>query len=174
MGDVASKRGLLGWVMVVLTLVSLLCFVFSGSIRVPSAGDGNRGAGPDSSTAAFTIHGNAAELISPGVEAFIDLEFTNPHDFPISVTELGVTVRDVSAPNADDIHRCAVGDFTVDQAPSSVRITLSARSTTTLSGLGIARTTWPRVGMRDRSFNQDGCKGASLALNYTAFGIRNN
>jgi hypothetical protein len=174
MSDVASKRYVLGWVLVVLCLILLLRLVSAGSIPVPGAGDWSGGARLEASTAAFTIDGNVDELISPGVKAFIDLAFTNPHDVAMSVTDVAVTVREVNAPNADDIHPCAIGDFAVEQAPNSVEITLAARSTSTLRGLGIARARWPRVGMRERSVNQDGCKGASLTLGYTASGTRDN
>lgn len=64
---------------------------------------------------------------------------------------------------------CAVDDFAVGQASNRV-ITLAARSASTLSSLDLARRTWPRVGMPNRSVNQDGCKGASVTLDYTASG----
>jgi hypothetical protein len=114
--------------------------------------------------------GSATEPISPGIRAPLDLKFSNPHDFPMSVTDLRVSVQKVSAPNADDAHPCAVSDFTVHQAPSGLQITAAAGSTSTLSRLGIARTKWPQVGMLNRSANQDGCKEASLTLAYTASG----
>jgi hypothetical protein len=174
MSGPASKRYVVGWVLVVLGLIFALHLVSPGSIPIMGPGDGNGSAGLEAPSEAFTIDGNVAELISPGVKANIDLKFSNPHDFAVAVTAVGVTVREVSAPNADVTHRCAIGDFVVDQASGSAEILLAARSTSTLSGLGIARARWPRVGMRDRSVNQDGCKGASLTLAYTASGIRDN
>jgi len=122
------------------------------------------------STPSFTIQGNATQPISPGAGASLDLKLTNPHDVPMSVTDLRVTVQKVSAPNADVDHPCAVGDFTVGQASSSIPITVAAHATSALSSLGLARTSWPHVGMLDRSTNQDGCKGASLTLGYAASG----
>jgi hypothetical protein len=175
MSDVASKRYVLGWVLVVLALVLFLRLSTAGPIAdAGGGGDGTGGARLGESSAAFTIDGAAAESISPGVMASLDLTFTNPHDFAMWVGNLSVTARAVGAPNADDTHPCAVGDFAVDQVSSSFEIRLAARSTSTLRSLGIARATWPRVGMRDRSVNQDGCKGASLTLDYTASGTRDN
>ena len=86
------------------------------------------------------------------------------------VTGLSVRVQKVSAPNADDAHPCAIADFTVGQASSSIKITVAAGATSTLSSLGLTRATMPQVGMLDRPANQDGCKGASLTLAYTASG----
>ena len=100
----------------------------------------------------------------------LDLSLTNPNDSAMSVTDLRVRVQKVSAPNADAAHPCAAGDFAVAQGSSSRKITLAARATRTLSNLGLPRASWPHVGMLNRPANQDGCKGASLTLAYTASG----
>ncbi|MEP7192746.1 MAG: hypothetical protein ABI903_07760 [Actinomycetota bacterium] len=171
MSNVARRRFVLGCVLAVLIL-ALILFVSRGPISDKT--DAGAGAGGATalvgSAGSFTIRGNTTEAISPGVKASLDLLLTNPHAFPMSVTDLNVRVQKVSAPNADDAHPCAVGDFAVDQASATAKITLTARSTTALSGLGLARTTWPQVGMFNRLANQDGCKGASLTLAYTASG----
>jgi len=133
-------------------------------------GQGTGGAVLADSAGSFTIEGDAAEPISPGVMAPLDLLLTNPQDVTMRVTDLRVTVLGVSAPNADDAHPCVVGDFTVGQTSSSISITVAARATSTLSSLGLPRASWPQVGMLERSANQDGCKGASLTLGYAASG----
>lgn len=180
--NVARTRFMLGCVLTVLILVPLLLFVSRGLISDKTgtggagaglgtnAGTGTGGAALAESAGSFTIEGNATEPISPGVMASLDLLMTNPHAFPMSVTDLSVRVQKVSAPNADDAHPCTVGDFAVDQASRSGKITLAARSTIALSSLGLESTTWPQVGMLNRPANQDGCKGASLTLAYTASG----
>ncbi|MHB8273466.1 MAG: hypothetical protein ACYDC9_01650 [Dermatophilaceae bacterium] len=182
MSTVARKSYLRGFLLVVLgfvlaVLLGLLLGRVVDSRPTASAngtgtgtGDGPGGAEVAGSTRSFSIYGNAANPISPGVRAPLDLALTNPQDVPMSVTGLSVRVQKVSAPNADDAHPCVVGDFTVEQASSGITITVAARATSTLSGLGLPRATWPQVGMLDRSVNQDGCKGASLTLGYTATG----
>lgn len=162
-------RGLaLAAVLAIVTLLLLVdCDPTGGAL---AAGDGSGGAGLKDSSASFTIEGDATEPISPGVRTPLDLRLTNPHDVPMSVTDLSVTVQKVSAPNADNAHPCSIGDFSVDQASSSITIKVAARATNALSSLGLARTAWPQVGMLDRSANQDGCKGASLTLGYAASG----
>jgi hypothetical protein len=133
-------------------------------------GDRTGAVDPGQISEPFTIAGDAAEPNSPGVMVPLDLEFMNPHDAALSVTDLSVTVRDVSAPNADNLHPCTAGDFAVAQVSSSLAITVAGRATSTLTSLGVPRASWPQVAMIDRPVNQDGCKGASLALAYTASG----
>jgi hypothetical protein len=136
----------------------------------PGGVDRTDGVDPGQLSVPFTIAGHAAEPISPGVMVSLDLTITNPHDVPLSVSDLSVAVRGVSGPNVDHLHPCAVGDFAVQQTSSSLEVTLAASATSTLSSLGLPRTSWPRVGMLNRSVNQDGCKGASLTLDYTGSG----
>ena len=158
-------------VVVIATVLITLRVVGAGAGAGASRpGDGASGADVAGSSSSFTISGYVATPVSPGVMAPIDLIFTNPHDVPISVTDLSVTVRKVTAPNADDAHPCAVGDFRVGKASSSIKITVAARATSALSNLGLPSATWPQVGMLDRPANQDGCKGASLTLAYAASG----
>ena len=138
--------------------------------RPTVGGDRTGGVDPRQLSEPFTIAGHAAEPISPGVMVPLDLEFTNPHDVPLSVTDLSVTVQEVSAQNADGLHPCAVRDFAVVQLSSSLGITIAARATSTLTSLGVPRPGLPHVGMIDRSVNQDGCKRAFLTLANTASG----
>jgi hypothetical protein len=134
------------------------------------AGHGTGGGVLASPRGSFTIRGDAAGRISPGVMAPLDLWLTNPHDVPMSVAGLLVTVQGVSAPNADATHPCTVSDFSVDQVSRGLKMTVAARGTSALSSLGLARASLPAVGMLKRSVNQDGCKGASLTLGYAASG----
>jgi hypothetical protein len=171
MSDVASKRFVLGCMFAVLIVVLGLHFAPSGpTAGRAEAGSGTGGPGLADSSASFIIEGTAAETISPGVRAPLDLRLTNPHADPMSVTDLRVTVQKVSAPNADNAHPCTVGDFVVDQAASGIEITVGPRATSTLADLGIPHAKQPRVGMLNTSVNQDGCKGASLTLAYAASG----
>lgn len=176
MSNVAHKRFVRRRALALLAALVLLIGILvlpllgSGQNAGTAAADGTGGAGLKVSSAFFTIEGNATEPISPGVRAPLDLKLTNPHEVPMSVTDLSVRVQKVSAPNADDAHPCAIADFTVGQASDSIKIIVAARATSTLSSLGLARATWPQVGLLERSVNQDGCKGASLTLGYAASG----
>lgn len=176
MNNIARKDRILGHLLLLLAVAFAAVLI---TLRLVSAGEGagaigtgggTSGADGARSSSAFTISGSTATPMSPGVMGALDLIFTNPHDVPMSVIDLSVTVRKVSAPNADDAHPCAVGDFTVGKASSSIKITVAAGATSALSSLGLPRATWPQVGMLDRPANQDGCKGASLTLGYAASG----
>jgi hypothetical protein len=176
MNNVARKDRVLGHLLLLLVValaavLITLRFVSSGEgAGASGTGDGTSGADDAGSSSAFAISGKTATPMSPGVMAALDLIFTNPHDVPMSVTDLSVTVRKVTAPNADDAHPCVVGDFSVGKASGSIKITVAAGATSALSSLGLPRATWPQVGMLERPANQDGCKGASLTLAYAASG----
>ena len=176
MNNVSRRDRVLGLLLLLLVVVLAsvlitLRFVSSGEgAGASGTGDGTSGVAGAVSSSAFTISGNVAKPVSPGVMARLDLTFTNPNDVPMSVTDLSVTVRKVTAPNADDAHPCVVGDFAVGKASSSIKITVAARATSALSSLGLPPGAWPQVGMLDRPANQDGCKGASLTLGYAASG----
>lgn len=182
MSTVARKSYVRGFPLVVLGFVlAVLLGLLLGRVvdsrptasangNITGTGDGPGGAEVANSSRSFTIRGDAAKAISPGLMTPLDLAFTNHQSVPVAVTDLHVTVRGVSAPNADDAHPCAVGDFAVNQASKDLRITLAADSKSTLSSLDLSRAKWPQVGMVERSVNQDGCKGASLTLAYTASG----
>lgn len=173
MKDGARKRYVLGFVVAGIAGVVVARVFAGGSTGAGEGTDGVTGtAGVDlaRSSVPFTIGGHAAEPISPGVMVPLDLEFTNSHDSPMSVTGLTVSVQRVNAPQADDFHPCAVGDFAVEQASRSLEINVPAGAPNTLTSLGLPRAEWPQVGMLNRSVDQDGCKGASLTLDYTASG----
>lgn len=172
MSDRSRRRYALGSVLALLggaVLVRLIaCGPSACTGGADGAGDGTGGADLGAWSAPVTIDGHAIEPISPGVMVPLDLEFVNPHDVDMSVTDLSVTVQGVSAPRADANHPCAVDDFAVDQVSISLKITLAASGTGTLHSLDVSRAAWPRVGMLKRSVNQDGCKGALLTIAYTA------
>ena len=176
MSNAASKRFVVGCTLAGLIVALILHLVFCGwsdavTHRADAdAADKARTAVQVVSAGSFTIDGNATAPISPGVRTPLDLSLTNPHDVPMVVTGLRVRVQKVSAPNAHGLKPCASGDFSVNQASSSPRVVVAAGSTSTLSSLGLSPATLPHVGMLNRSANQDGCKGASLTLEYAATG----
>jgi len=183
MSIVAVRRYLFGLFWTAVSGVLVWQLVAGGTTAGPTPGsptgptvrttDGAQGVGSYPlviSSGLFTIAGTAAKPISPGMRAPLDLRLTNPHDTALSVSDLKVTVRRVSAPHADGAHPCAIGDFAIDQVPAGLVITVPARAISKLSGLGVARAKLPHVGMLNRPVDQDGCKGASLTLAYAASG----
>ena len=132
------------------------------------------GRGEDETTLAqqssFVITASPTEPMAPGVRVPLDLLLKNSNDTKMSVTDVEVTVQKVEAPNSSDRLRCLVGDFSVEQAADGIDLTLPPGTTRTLSALSLPSTQWPKVGMRNTSVNQDGCKGASLTLAFSADG----
>jgi len=118
----------------------------------------------------FRILGISSEPISPGVTASLDLVFSNPEAYSMEVSGLTVTVNAVDAPNADARHPCSTEDFAIDQAPGTLKIRVAAGARSSLSSLNVLLASWPRVGMANRTVNQDGCKSATLSLTYSASG----
>jgi hypothetical protein len=154
-------------------------FVCNTFACIPAAsdrpdGDSSSGHGSDQTQLAnqssFVITASPTEPMSPGVEIPLDLRLQNSNKTSMSVTELEVRVRGVEAPDATEQLPCLVGDFFVDQSPDDLDITLPPEATTSLSGLSLPSAQWPRVGLRNTSVNQDGCKSASLTLEFTASG----
>jgi hypothetical protein len=94
-----------------LVVIVLLLTLFSCESR-------SRGAlqGPGSAQVAgveFAIRGDTAERMTPGQMVSIDVEITNPYDVGMVVTELDVSLRDVTAPRATEAHPCSLADFVV-------------------------------------------------------------
>lgn len=119
----------------------------------------------------FTLIGELSQVINPGVFAPLDLSISNSNHSSLVVSELIVTVSGVHAPNATALLPCTAADFDVKQVAKRFTILVGADSTSSLSQLGLPSTAWPQVGMPiNESTNQDGCKGASLTLSYTATG----
>lgn len=114
----------------------------------------------------FTISGNLAGLLAPGVSLPLDLTLANPNNKPLSVTNLTVTVQSVTrAPGAT--RPCSTADYGVTQYSGPYPLTVPANGSATLSGLGVAPASRPKVSMINAPTNQDGCKSATLTLAYS-------
>jgi len=165
-------------ILAVLLAIVLLCVMAwrpstTGALDVGSRQPYARGE-IHANAAAFDISGSALGAMSPGATVALDLRITNPHTVPVAVTDLEVTLQKVVRRDASSSLPCSAADFQLDQAADDLDVTVPAGSTRTLSALKLARPSWPHVRMRDRPVNQDGCKGASLVLEYTGSGALTN
>ena len=118
----------------------------------------------------FEITGSPTKPMSPGVQLPLDLRLRNSNRTSMSIHDLVVSVQRVDVPRSTGQLPCLVEDFTVEQAPDDIDLTLPPQATTSLSALALPSSQWPRVGLRNTSMNQDGCKGASLTLEFSASG----
>ncbi len=114
------------------------------------------------------ISGTTHRLLRPGVSARINLRFVNPRPRAITLRHVRVTIRSITAPEADAGHPCTRADFRVRPMRSRTFV-LPGFGSTNLVRLGIPAWQWPHLKMRNRSVNQDGCKGASLTLSYRGY-----
>ena len=112
----------------------------------------------------FGIAGEPSEQLVPGVAVPLDLALTNPHSFPLQVTEVaGSVATQTSQPGCDGAQ-----NYSVDQMADVYPLTLPPQSTSTLTQLGVSTDDMPAVRMNDLvSTNQDACKGASVFLSYS-------
>ncbi len=117
----------------------------------------------------FSISGDVAGLLAPGVSQPVDLFLTNPNNQQLSITNLTVTVKSV-ARNASAIGVCSVADYKVTQYSGPYPLVVPGRGSTSLSNLGVPSTSWPKITMIDTATNQDGCKGATVTLAYSGSG----
>ena len=171
-----------------LTLAALLAFAIGLIIgwfihgqsprrtRLPPAaadtGDngGTSGVGGVHGSSSITITGDTEGLLVPGSTLPIDLSLDNPNDFDYTVQHLTVTVSAVHAPQSSTNRPCSPADFAVSPLAEGIEFTIGSGTEDSLSGLAVAQDNWPTVGMINRPVNQNGCKGATLTLDYDASG----
>ena len=138
-------------------------------------GSGNGGSGDGRATGGrpvpFGVSGNAPSGFEPGEVSSINLTFTNYNSYAITVRSVTATLGSVTAPQATGSLPCTVADFGIDQLDAGVRVTVPAHSSRTLSQAGIATADWPQFRMHNTTLNQDGCKGSTIAIHYSASGV---
>jgi hypothetical protein len=117
---------------------------------------------PGQEKRSFTISGNLATQLSPGVSAPLNLTFKNPNQQPLKIEELLVAVVGTSKA------ACHPDNFSSTNYSGSYPITIPS-GTSTLSAAVPNSSKWPRVTMINKpTVNQDACKGVSISLAYNA------
>lgn len=116
----------------------------------------------------FTISGSVTGL-APGLSQPLNLTLSNPNKKALSVSNLGVTITQVTRA-AGVTMPCGTGDYAVTQYAGPYPVTVPANGSISLSQLTVPSSVWPKVTMLNRPVNQDGCKGARLTLTYSGSG----
>jgi hypothetical protein len=124
----------------------------------------------DADVKPFTVTGDLAAELEPGVTLPLDLMFANPNPADLTLTALMVTIDHIDDSHATD---CPVGaNFEVTQFSGDLsHLTIPASGSLSLSGLGIAQDQWPQIAMLDTDQVQNGCLGAGLTLAYSGTAI---
>lgn len=166
--SIAIRNILFGIVLVVGGVVgAVLMWTLTGAGQL---GQGFGRGALDTPDETFSLSGELGAAISPGVYAPLDLTIINPNHHDLRVTDIEVSVAEVDAPHETADLPCTPEDFDVDQVGSAFEVRIDAGVSSTLTELGVAGADLPHLGMVNDSVNQDGCKGASLTLAYTAVG----
>jgi len=119
----------------------------------------------------YTITGNVATPLWPGSAAQpINLVFNNPNsggipDGDVRVSSLTVSIASVTGPNITPARPCDASDFALTQFTGGQFFVHPGM--TTLSSYFASSTVWPSIRLINKPSNQDGCKGATVNLNYT-------
>ncbi|HTX28906.1 MAG TPA: hypothetical protein VME19_18040 [Streptosporangiaceae bacterium] len=114
----------------------------------------------------FTVGGNLATPLYPGTSQRLDLTFTNPGLWPITIPAGGISARNITITSRAP--GCASSNFAVTQGLART-VTIRARQLTlvSLSALSVPQDDWPVIEMIETNANQDACQGAKLTLTYS-------
>jgi hypothetical protein len=116
----------------------------------------------------FGIAGGTSRALLPGSSAPINIRISNPHFYPIVVSEL--TVRIASITPGHKGATCKASNFTLTQA-HNFTIRLDANSTVTMKNISSSTKEWPSLHLTTNQAQlDDGCQGATINLAYSAAG----
>lgn len=110
------------------------------------------------------ITGVVRTWLAPDGTVPVDLALSNPGSVGLSVTRLTAHLENVSGGQGE----CSLDDFEIRQYSGRYALTIAAASSPSLGDLGVDAAQWPQLTMVDLPINQDGCKGATIAIGFTA------
>jgi hypothetical protein len=114
----------------------------------------------------FTVGGNLATPLYPGISQRLNLTFTNPSSSPVRIPSGGIPARDITI--TSQAPGCASSNFAVTQGlASAITIPAGQHSPVSLSALRVPQGDWPVIEMIETGTNQDACQGAKLTLTYS-------
>ncbi len=122
----------------------------------------------------FSISGNLGQLLTPGSTLPLNPSFANPNNKTLALSNLSVTIAGITRTQAAVAAGlpCTMADYVVTNYSGGYPLTLPV-GPSTLSNLKSSSAVWPKITMLDTALNQDGCKGATLQLAYSAVGEGN-
>ena len=137
-----------------------------------SGSPGPIGGGSHPENGQFTIKGVVTGLWSPGMQQPINLSFTNPFGFSISITSVTVSVRPDTSKHGHPNPACSGAINLVVVRALTARPTIAQHSTVSLEQLGVPQSQWPLLRMPDLPANQDACKNTTFGLVYAGSATR--
>jgi hypothetical protein len=120
----------------------------------------------------FRITGNVEGLLAPGVMRPVNVSFTNPWDFRITVSALQITVRDTTFSGGAVNPWCRGSANLLVIRPLGAQPQIPPHRTRSLAQLGVPQSQWPVVYMPNLPTNQDACKNTTFSLRYSGTATR--
>lgn len=113
------------------------------------------------------VGAGATRLFYPGVSQPLDLAIANNFKFAIKVLSVSITVGPVPTKDGLPDPGCpGTVNLLVTRALGTT-VVVPARSTESLSDLGVPQDKWPVLTMPDLPTNQDACEGATFTVLYS-------
>lgn len=122
------------------------------------------------STSRIRLTATASVALQPGLPVPLDVSFTNLGSRAVRVTHVAISIASVTTPNVTRNYGCPASGFVLTQIDPSFVVELPNLSTQTLSSTNTSTALWPTLELVALNTNQDGCKGATVDLTYTAQG----
>ncbi|HEY1529749.1 MAG TPA: hypothetical protein VGF80_02970 [Galbitalea sp.] len=118
--------------------------------------------------ATFGIDGSTSRALLPGTTAPISVRISNPHFYPIQVSELTVRIASITPVHKGE--KCSASNFTLRQG-AKFAVRLAPFSSVTLASITSKTSEWPSLHLTAVGPKlDDGCQGATINLAYTAHG----
>jgi hypothetical protein len=118
--------------------------------------------------ATFGIDGSTSSALRPGSTVPINVRISNPHFYPIVVSNLHVRIESITTAHKGET--CRVSNYKLKQVDHfSVR--LPAFSTVDMKSIAPSESDWPALHLTANLAKIDnGCQGATINLAYSASG----
>ena len=146
---------------VAITTVALLACASVAFAYWTSIGSGTGDAATGSSGAITVVQTSSVAGLFPGGPAqTLSGNFNNPNAGQVFVGSITATISGVTGPNIDASNPCTAADYQLGGFP----VTVNAQIPT---GTGVGSWTGGTLSMVNSATNQNGCKGATVAIAYT-------
>jgi hypothetical protein len=118
--------------------------------------------------ATFGIDGNTSSALLPGSTVPINIRISNPHFYPIVVSDVKVRIASITPAQKGAI--CRPSNYTLTQA-NHFSVHLAPFSSTIMKSISSTSSDWPSLHLTGNLAKIDnGCQGATINLAYSADG----
>ena len=120
------------------------------------------------------ISGRLTESLYPGSRFPLDLTFTNPHNFDVTIDDSLTIAAESTTPACPVVPNAVLPQLRniVVERGRLGSVVLPRKSTRKLSQLISDSNRWPHISMPNLPTNQDGCKNATFTLRYEGTGVK--